>query len=90
MTTEPIETRLQNTATRCVKSYTAWQAKKTNIEAREALMEAVHELRKAAARIEVEVAVSERDENAVRPLPAPPHRATSRRRSTGEDEAASE
>jgi hypothetical protein len=76
---DPIEQRLRETSDDCIKAYAAWNSGKKNAESREALMEAVHELRKVAARLEIELAVSERQEVTGRPLPIPPHRSSARR-----------
>lgn len=72
---DEIDNRLRETADRCIKAYDKWNVSKKDSASREELMEAVHELRKVASRVEVEVAISERDEMAQRPLPIPPHRA---------------
>lgn len=71
---DEIKERLSETADACIKSYEAWREKKDD-SARETLQDAVHELRKVAARLEIEIAVSERDEMTSRPIPIPPHRA---------------
>ena len=71
---DEIETRLKESADACVKAYQNWSSQKKNFEAREKLQEATHELRKVAARLEIEIAVSERDEMTQRPIPIPPHR----------------
>jgi hypothetical protein len=42
-------------------------------------MEAVHELRKVAARLEIEMAISERNEVASKPIPIPSHRANKKK-----------
>ncbi|MBP9868023.1 MAG: hypothetical protein KBC88_03725 [Alphaproteobacteria bacterium] len=76
---DEIEKRLRETADNCVTAYEVWGKSKKNAEARERLQEAVHELRKVAARLEIEVAVSERDEMTQRHIPIPPHRASRRR-----------
>lgn len=76
---DEIEQRLRETADNCIKAYEVWGKSKKNAEARERLQEAVHELRKVAARLEIEVAVSERDEMTQRHIPIPPHRASRRR-----------
>lgn len=68
--------RLKDTAEACIKAYEVWGSSKKNAEAREQLQEAVHELRKVAARLEIEMAASERDEMTQRPIPVPPHRAS--------------
>jgi hypothetical protein len=49
--------------------------KKRDPKAQEALQVAIHELRKVASRLEIDVAVSERDQMAARHIPIPSHRA---------------
>lgn len=70
--------RLRDAADSCVKAYEAWAKARKDIGARETLQETVHELRKVAARVEIEVAASERDEMTQRQIPIPPHRASRR------------
>lgn len=90
---DEIEERLKNTADNCIKSYEAWVSKKQDAPLRENLQEAVHELRKVAARLEIEIAVSERKETNQKPLPIPPHRSSqkgpkgSRGKPNGKDNA---
>lgn len=71
---DEIESRLRETAETCFKSYEAWRKNEKDSTVREALLDAVHELRKVASRVEIELAVSERNEMAQRPIPIPPHR----------------
>ncbi|HAJ90359.1 MAG TPA: hypothetical protein DCM27_05015 [Rhodospirillaceae bacterium] len=73
---EETQQRLKDSAEACIKAYEIWGASKKNAEARERLQEAVHELRKVAARLEIEMASSERDEMTQRPIAVPPHRAS--------------
>ncbi len=80
---DEIETRLKEAADDCIKAYESWSGQKKNQEARERLQEATHELRKVAARLEIEIAVSERDDMAARPIPIPPHRSSHRRNNNG-------
>ena len=68
-----IATRLKETSEECIKAYDAWSKDKKDIVTREPLSDAVHDLRKVAARIEIELAVTERDEQG-RPMPIPGHR----------------
>lgn len=68
--------RLKDSAEACIKAYDVWGNSKKNAEARERLQEAVHELRKVAARLEIEMASSERDELTQRQIAIPPHRAS--------------
>ena len=76
---DEIETRLKEAADACIKAYESWSGQKKNHAARETLQEATHELRKVAARLEIEIAVSERDDMTQRPIPIPPHRSSNRR-----------
>lgn len=73
---DEIDKRLREAAEGCIKAYETWAKSRKNFEAREALQEAVHELRKVSARLEIEMAASERDEMAQRPIPIPSHRAS--------------
>lgn len=72
--------RLRDSADQCVNAYETWTKSKKDLAARENLLEAVHELRKVAARLEIEIAASERDEMTQRTLPIPPHRSSRPRR----------
>ncbi len=76
---DEIEERLKKTADTCIKTYDAWVSKKEDIALRETLQEAVHELRKVAARLEIEIAVSERKETTQKPMPIPSHRSSQKR-----------
>lgn len=71
---DEIETRLRETSENCFKSYEAWRKDQKNSNVRETLQEAIHELRKVASRLEIELAVSERNEMTQKPIPIPPHR----------------
>ena len=82
---DEIETRLRDVSDTCLKAYQSWLAAKKDPESREVLQDAIHELRKVSARLEIEIAVSEREEMVQRPIPIPPHRAT-RKRQNEEDE----
>lgn len=77
--------RLRQAADNCVKAYETWTASRKNLAAREALQDAVHELRRVSARLEIEVAASERDEMTQRQIPIPPHRSARRRPGEGGD-----
>lgn len=72
---DEIEKRLRDTADECIRSYEVWSKNRHDSETRENMQEAIHELRKVASRLEVELAISEREELAQRPIPIPPHRA---------------
>ena len=77
---EDIEKRLREATDACLASHAEWTVNRKNGQTREKLMEAVHELRKVAARLEIDMAISERDEMAAKPIPIPPHRAANKRR----------
>ena len=81
---DEIEKRLKETSDNCLSAYESWQKDKKDSKAREDLQESVHELRKVASRVEIELAVSERDEMTQKPIPIPPHR-DAKRRSQGDD-----
>lgn len=81
---DEIEQRLKDTTATCITCYEAWQGNQKNEEARESLAEAIHELRKVASRLEIEIAVSEREQMTGRPLAIPPHR-SSRKAQAGDD-----
>lgn len=76
---DEIAQRLKTASESCIQCYEAWSGQKKDVPSREALLEAVHDLRKVAARLEIEIAVSERDERASKPLPIPPHRSSQKR-----------
>ncbi|MGB4056502.1 MAG: hypothetical protein WBK77_00255 [Alphaproteobacteria bacterium] len=80
---DEIEQRLRETSENCFKSYEAWRSDQKNATARESLQDAIHELRKVSSRLEIELAVSERNEMAQHPIPIPPHR-DARRRAGGD------
>lgn len=84
---DDIEQRLKDATDVCLKCHAEWDKNKKDGKTREGLMEAVHELRKVAARLEIEIAISERDEMASKPIPIPAHRSNKRRQSenNGED-----
>lgn len=73
---DEIAKRLEETSAACHKAYDLWSKDRRNADALEGLAEAVHELRKVASRLEIEMAASERDEITQRPIPIPPHRAS--------------
>ncbi len=73
---DEIEQRLRENSERTIKAYEAWVKSEKDGKSTEELQEAVHELRKVASRLEIEMAISERAEMASRPLPVPPHRAS--------------
>lgn len=82
---EEIEKRLKDATDVCLKCHEEWNKNKKDSKAREALMEAVHELRKVAARLEIEIAISERDEMASKPIPIPAHRSQNKKKRDHDD-----
>lgn len=83
---EDIKQRLKDASEACIKTFDAWRSKPGDHSAREALQEAVHELRKVGARLEIELAVSDRKAQGNEPIPIPAHRAA--RRQGGDAEMA--
>lgn len=75
---EDIESRLKEASDSCIKAFESWGKAKKNPELREALQENLHELRKVTARLEIEVAISEREDMTQRPINIPPHRSSRR------------
>ncbi len=75
---EEIEKRLRESTDAFIKSFENWVAQNKNLESRETLMESMHEVRKVVSRVEIEIAISERDRLGSRPLPIPPHRSQRR------------
>ncbi len=73
---DEIQQRLRTATDNCISCHDAWRKNQKDSAAREGLIEAVHELRKVAARLEIDIAINERDEMAARPIPIPPHRAS--------------
>lgn len=73
---DEIQQRLRDTTDACLKSLENWHAQGKDMESREALMDSIHEVRKVCARLEIEIAISERDRLGSRPLPIPPHRSS--------------
>lgn len=76
---DAVEARLRDTARSCLVAYRGWrtQPNETTIQS---LSDAMHDLRKALARIEIDISATRRDEQAQRPIPIPAHRAARRPR----------
>lgn len=74
-----IKERLKETSDVCLSAYEKWSAADKSADTREALQEAIHELRKVASRLEIELAISEREQMAQKPIPIPPHRDAKKR-----------
>ncbi|MBK9585336.1 MAG: hypothetical protein KA099_01030 [Alphaproteobacteria bacterium] len=78
--------RLQETAQSCAQTYEEWRGKKTDSKAQESLQSAIHELRKVASRLEIELAVRERQDIANKPIPIPSHRSSKESVPDGDDD----
>ncbi|NQZ14656.1 MAG: hypothetical protein HRT94_07530 [Alphaproteobacteria bacterium] len=70
--------RIQEKGAACIAAYEAWNGSKKDGDKREALQDSLHELRKAVARIEIEIATSDRDSGSSKQIPIPPHRSQSK------------
>jgi hypothetical protein len=87
-TMEEIEKRLRESTDACIKGFEAWVKANKSLESRESLMEAMHDVRKVVARLEIEIAISERERLGSRPIPIPPHRSQRKRGGEGVEEGA--
>ncbi|MEA1676044.1 hypothetical protein [Nitrospirillum sp. BR 11163] len=74
--TEPADQRMTVAAQRSAEAYTAWKANPEG--GMQGLTDALHELRKVIARMEIEMSASRKEEHAARPIPIPYHRAQRR------------
>lgn len=70
----PIDRRLQETAAMCLSSLEKWKANLKDEDARETLMEAVHELRKVCSRLEIDIAMNDRQNTNAKRIPVPEHK----------------
>jgi hypothetical protein len=75
---DEIQKRLQETAETCIKTYEEWRTRKNDTKAQESLHTAIHELRKVASRLEIELAVRERQDITSKPIPIPSHRSSTK------------
>jgi len=75
---EDIQTRLKEASQNCLEAYAAWEGQKKDSKVQEDLHSAIHELRKVSSRLEIELAISERDQMTSKPIPIPAHRANSK------------
>jgi hypothetical protein len=71
---DAVEARLRDSARGCLVAYRSWRQGPGEATIQN-LNDAVHELRRVLARIEIDMSASRRDEQAVRPIPVPAHRA---------------
>ena len=79
MSEQNVPERLKETSENCLTAYSSWAEDRKNADKRGIMAEAVHELRKVASRLEIEMAISERDEQSKKPIPIPNHRASKQR-----------
>jgi len=70
--------RIQENGATCIAAYEAWDAEKKDGGKREALQESIHELRKAIARVEIEIATSDRANSSAKKIDIPTHRSQSK------------
>lgn len=85
---DDIETRLKTTSENCLTAFVTWDKDRKDVKTRESLQETVHELRKVAARLEIEIAASERSEGTQKKIPIPHHR-SSRKKINNDDDSGS-
>ena len=78
--------RLKDASAQCLKCYESWKKEQDSGDSREDLMEALHELRKVAARVEIELAIGERREMTAKPIPIPVHRSARRHSGSNNDD----
>lgn len=74
MTEVTIEERLRETSAVCLDAFISWEKDKKNVTASKVLHAAVHELRKVASRLEIELAASERDNGKQKQIKPPVHK----------------
>jgi len=84
---DEIEKRLRESTEAFIKNFENWVKNGKNLETREVLMESMHEVRKVVSRVEIEIAISERDRLGSRPLPIPPHRSSRKNEGADIDDA---
>lgn len=73
-----IQTRLKQTSQDCLDAHSVWEKDKKDQKLQEGLHASIHELRKVSSRLEIELAVSEREKITSKPLPIPSHRSTAK------------
>jgi hypothetical protein len=77
---EDIQERLKDATDRCLKGHDAWASNKKDTTVRGELIEAIHDLRRATARLEIDIAINDRDLRGGAAIPIPSHRSTSKSR----------
>ena len=74
MSSENTAQRLQEAAAKCLSTLDTWNKDLSNNDAREALLETVHELRKVTSRLEIDIAMNDRKALNAKPIPVPEHK----------------
>ncbi|PCJ97493.1 MAG: hypothetical protein COA45_09495 [Zetaproteobacteria bacterium] len=75
---DDVQTRLTETSQNCLTAYEAWEGQKQDKKAQEELHSAIHELRKVSSRLEIDLAISERETSTAKPLPIPSHKSSNK------------
>jgi transposase-like protein len=73
----PADQRMAEAAQGAAEAYRRWRAGPGEVPM-QSLTDALHELRKVIARMEIEMSATRKDEHAARPIPIPTHRAAQR------------
>lgn len=84
---DEIKTRLQETSENCFIAYEAWTNDNKNSDLQEKLQDAVHELRKVASRLEIEMAVNERSNVRHEMVSESNHRSNNRGNSSADEKS---
>ena len=73
-----IQARLNDTSEKCLDAFITWSSKTQDKKSQEELHAAIHASRKVLSRLEIELAMSEREQITSKPLPVPSHRSNTR------------
>jgi hypothetical protein len=74
MNNENTAQRLQEAAAKCLSSLNQWTNDLKDRDARENLLDSVHELRKVTSRLELDIAINDRKATNSNPIPIPEHK----------------
>ncbi|MEM9469521.1 MAG: hypothetical protein AAF988_05105 [Pseudomonadota bacterium] len=77
--------RIQETGATCIAAYEGWDGDKKDTKKREDLLDSLHEMRKAMARVEIEIATSDRGSSSSKHIPIPSHRSHSKSNDGGSE-----
>lgn len=83
---EEIGKRLNDTTEQCIKAFDAWKDSGSDKQKQEDLREAVHDLRKVASRLEIEMAARERKNSSSNAIPIPSHKSNRKSKGGGESD----